>query len=154
MGLGIEAFFFLTSPADLRATVLSNWLPSQTWITRSVTCTSTLAPAAALPRQICCHDTEITPLAPARRATQSPPVRSSPVLVSMGRAGLARCENRSTGGTIPIAECGRRVLYSATHASSSVCAASKSAKTRSVRNSVRSVRWNRSIFPVVVGERG
>ena len=30
----------------------------------------------------------------------------------------------------------------------------RSAKTRSVRNSARSVRWNRSIFPVVVGLLG
>ena len=28
------------------------------------------------------------------------------------------------------------------------------AKTRSVRNSVRIARWNRSIFPVVVGDLG
>lgn len=38
--------------------------------------------------------------------------------------------------------------------SSSAWADPRLAKTRSVRNSVRNARWNRSTFPVVVGERG
>ena len=138
-----------SSCPGMRATVEAHG-PSQTWITRSVTCTSTWWPAAALPRQICCHDTEITPLLPARRATQSSPVRSC-TGVWHAAAGPARSRraNRSIGGTIPIAECGRcGGCTPPTHASSSACAVARSAKTRSVRNSVRSVRWNRSTFPV------
>jgi hypothetical protein len=45
-------------------------------------------------------------------------------------------------------------LWSRTHSSTSSWAALSDEKTLPVRNSVRSVRWNRSILPVVVGDRG
>jgi hypothetical protein len=47
------------------------------------------------------------------------------------------------------------VLYSATHSSTAACAAARSVNgTASSVISRRREPWNRSIFPVVVGERG
>jgi len=115
---------------------------------------STRRPARCLPQLISCHATEMTPLVVILREIQSSPERSP----SSAEASAARpcppAENRLAGEAISSAECGRSVLKLTTHRSSSSCALGRSSKTRPVRNSVRSVRWNRSILPVVVGRLG
>jgi hypothetical protein len=60
---------------------------------------------------------------------------------------------RSAGVRMPSAWCGRRVLYSTTQASTAACASATSANIRPASSSARTVLWNRSILPVVVGER-
>ena len=66
--------------------------------------------------------------------------------------------NRSagvTGSSASSAWCGRSALYWATNPSTAVCAAvSDSNGSWSSSSSRRKVRWNLSIFPVVVGDAG
>ena len=67
--------------------------------------------------------------------------------------GSPRRANRWAGVSIPMAWWGRTLLYSAAQSSRAAWAAAMLVRTRLARNSIRSVRWNRSILPVVVGER-
>lgn len=94
--MGTEAFFLRTSPRLVRVTVLISSVPDQIWSSWSPTWTSTLAPAWETPRQICCQDTQMTPLAETLRFTQSLPRRLSRALsVRRSRSG---CDGVTGGG--------------------------------------------------------
>ena len=108
---------------------------------------SMLRPAAAMPRQTCCQLTQTTPVrggGPGGRGGR-PEVGDRcgrGVQEPVGRSGHGERLVRSAVVVLgdPGVELGLRV--------------SRSGEVRSVRNSVRSARWNRSTLPVVVGERG
>ena len=125
---------------------------SRTAAAASLTWTSQRAPAWCLPTQTCCQATQTTPLAPTRRETQSSPLRSPPT----DRAGARRGPDEAVrrGGHVqrlmrPLAVVVARPTRPARPARPAA-----TGNSCPVGNSARRVRWNRSIFPVVVGDRG
>jgi hypothetical protein len=98
----------------------------------------------------------MTPLLATRRLIQSSPTRRSANAArsSAGPASGLRVANRSAGVQRPSDWCGRSVLYSTIQASIACCATARDGNAVPVSSSRRSVPWKRSIFPVVVGDRG
>ena len=122
-----------------------------TWRRSSSMWTVTSFPASAAPTEKAWCETEMTPLRATLRVTVV--VSGSWGSASSTWGASRRSANRSGGGEHADRLVGADLVVLADPDSSAAWACPRLVDAASARNSSRRVRWKRSIFPVVVGER-